>query len=84
MNIVIGKLIFVVLYFGVMVAGMIYLHNSVIPELKQELAEKETANQSKFNKQQFVKNNRDVFGIKDKGCDDIKEIYTVPPQTMGF
>lgn len=80
----IGKLIFVVLYFEVMYALMICVYNSYVPYLKKELAEKEKANQSKFNKQQFVKDNRDIFGIRDKECGDIKEIYTVSPQKMGF
>ena len=85
MEIVIGKLIFIVLYSGVMVAGLLFLYNnSPIPELKRELAKKEAEKQSNFNKQQYVKNNLDVFGIKDNACSDIKEIYTVSPKLMGF
>ena len=78
MNIVIAKLIF-----AACVGGLFAFFIKGVFSLQEGLECSET-NQSKFDKQQFVKDNIDAFGIKDKGCGDIKEIYTVSPQTMGF
>lgn len=78
MSVVIAKLFFaayVGLLIGFFFEGLHYL---------KEVAELEKVNQSKFNKQQFVKDNRDVFGINEKGCAQVNEVYAVSPQDMGF
>lgn len=41
-------------------------------------------NSNKFNKNEYVKNNRAVFGINDRECSDVKEVYTVSPEKLGF
>ena len=79
MSIVIAKLIFAacvgVLFAFLCIEALHYL---------QEVAELEKVNQSKFNKQQFVKDNRHIFGINEKGCSVINEVYDMSPQDMGF
>ena len=84
MSTVIVKLFFslIVGSFFALLLFLFYHGFLVIKELKQN-AQKET-DEPNFDKQQFVKDNRAIFGINDKECGDIKEIYTVSPKSMGF
>ena len=77
MNIVIIKLIFAA-FIGFITFALI---NAYYYRIKGTL--KKTSGWD-FNKQQYVKQNRVVFGIVDKECSDIKEVYTVSPERMGF
>lgn len=38
----------------------------------------------RFNKQQYVQQNRNVFGIKDRECSEIKEVFVVSPERLGL
>lgn len=85
MGIVIGNLVLPAIVGLLCIAVLLfvfYMGYLYIKEAKQ-YAENRIA-ESNFNKQQFVKNNRAVFGINDKECGDIKEIHTVSPQIVGF
>ena len=67
---------------GLFTAGVLYCGYSYIQEVKEDVASKAVENN--FNKQQFVKDNRHIFGIKDAECGDVNKIYTVSPETLGF
>lgn len=73
----IGHIVSTLLMFFFFYLGYLY-----IKETKTS-CEKNNSNQS-FNKQEWVKQNRNVFGINEKECHDIKEVYTVSPERMGF
>ena len=84
MSTVIVKLFFAIIV-GLFYSLLLYLFYQaylMLKELKQN-TERGTS-EPNFNKQQYVKDNRAIFGINDKECGDIKEIYTVSPQSMGF
>lgn len=67
---------------SLLMLGFFYLGYLYIKGTKDE-CEKNNTNQS-FNKQEWVKQNRNVFGINDHECNDIKHVYTVSPERMGF
>lgn len=62
--------------------GFFYLGYLYIKETKNEY-EKNNIKQS-FNKQGYIKQNRNVFGINDHERNDIKHVYTVSPERMGL
>lgn len=80
---IIGILIYSA-YVGLVTALVLYYAYLRIKEAKQ-IATSKIVESSSFYKQQFVKNNRAVFGINDKELDDEKkEIYTVSPEKLGL
>ena len=84
MSTVLVKLFYAIIV-GFFTSGLLfgfYQAHLMLKELKQN-TERGTS-EPNFNKQQYVKDNRAIFGINDKECNDIKEIYTVSPKSMGF
>lgn len=48
-----------------------------------EIAKRQQA-QTTFNKQEYVRNHLDVFGVKDAPGKEIKEVYYVSSEKIGF
>lgn len=67
---------------GLFTAGVLYCGYSYIQEVKEDVASKAVENN--FNKQQFVKEKRHIFGINDVECGYMNKIYTVSPKEMGL
>lgn len=57
--------------------GYLYIENSKVECDKNNMS-------YHFNKQKYVKQNRNVFGINEREANDIKHIYAVSPERLGF
>jgi len=65
--------IFAALFF---IAGGFYIHTT---------KKSANANQSSFNKQEYVKQNRAKFGVENRGTSmDDRKIFTVSPSDIGI
>ena len=82
MNAVIGELVIAVVG-GLIISGIIALGYLRIKYIKREASEIETKSEV-FNKQEYVKQHRNVFGINERECNDIKAVYTVSLEKMGL
>lgn len=82
MNIVIGKLA-IAITGGLLISGIIALGCLRIKYAKREASEIETKSKV-FNKQEYVKKHRNIFGINERECSDIKQVFTVSPERMGL